>query len=536
MQVVEEFTQIIPSNGETLGNEENSSSSFQITLNKQMYFNQPEEWEVALEELFIPGKFYNVYEPFNRNVLEIRRVPLRDCEAWTYDFEKYLKSCGGIDQTELICEMSVEPGFYTPRLFCEAVNDKATRCGFGHFTRTLYRAQQKQMNTVRNEITELEKKQPPELSHQQREINNVEKRALARKLWETWEKTQQEKRLLPIVREHKEKSQKKKDLLMPPSLSAANEEVTRAPYWMDHPHLEEKTISTGEPSAKKARVVPSYNYQTRTFDQEKTVIRMMPYAKEGEGNLGGEDTLFKTHTHFEGPYTAAAAASGQTGWAADAQTERGLKFLNPPTLNIESDFGEEGGENEQKISQPPFVLMRMKPQTHKIRMNLPPSVFIVCRNPRMQKLLGWARFDTVIPTSGNVAMEKGGAQIASGENVGIIYGNNMLGKECQILLPETCDFGRNNRIVFIYTNMVKDNHVGNTQCPMLRMVDLNVDDMARKSVHHQTFSQRQYRPIKGKRFDVMKFQLLNGLGENFPFQHGEQTLVVLHYRRIKKVR
>jgi hypothetical protein len=242
-----------------------------------------------------------------------------------------------------------------------------------------------------------------------------------------------------------------------------------------------------------------------------------------------EDTLSHTHDSISGIgtskrkiLTAAVAAGGAEGEknADEQETQKSKKDIADKLV--------------EQIDT--FELLKVKPQNNKIRINLPPRHFVMCPNPRMQKLLGWCRFNEKVPA--NVHMVQ---QVSTkGEEVGIgigesssRYGNPSYDRIRSILLPETCDFGRNNRTLYVYCNLVKSSFIGNALCPILRICDISSINTLKNPVIYRNYDNPQYHPIKKQIFQKIEFNLCNDLGECFPFQHGENTTVVLKFRKIR---
>ena len=173
------------------------------------------------------------------------------------------------------------------------------------------------------------------------------------------------------------------------------------------------------------------------------------------------------------------------------------------------------------------IFMKVKEPTNRLRITLPPGYFILCQNPRIQKLLGWANFKEQMVTTGRTYIN---SEIS---NTSVIYGNASQLHYRAILLPEPCDFGRNNRILYVYSNLVKSSNVGMENLPLIKIVNLS-DKSFKTPLFHQNFPSPQYLPVKQQTFRRIEFFLANDLGEDFPFQRGENCILVLHFRYNKK--
>ena len=177
-----------------------------------------------------------------------------------------------------------------------------------------------------------------------------------------------------------------------------------------------------------------------------------------------------------------------------------------------------------------FKLLQYKPQSNKLKINLMPDYFISCGSYRMQRLLGWTKLDNVINEgkfiSESMIGEKGGKKMN-------VYSNETPEMK-SFILPETCDFGRNNRSLYVYCNLVESSKVGNSSCPILRIVELNSTNL-NDPVIYKYFDNPIFYQLNGSVFNKIEFSLCNGLGEPFPFQHGENSIIVLKFRRVKKI-
>jgi hypothetical protein len=183
-----------------------------------------------------------------------------------------------------------------------------------------------------------------------------------------------------------------------------------------------------------------------------------------------------------------------------------------------------------------FYFLKYKAESQRIRMVIPPRTFVMCYNARIQKLLGWSRFDREMSDKvafikeANLHLDKDPSRSNS-----TILANSGRRHPVGVLLPETCDVTRDNKTVFVYCNLVKDNLVGNVRAPLLRMVDLGLS--ARENAYpqvHRSYLLPQYHRIRQARFETVEFNLTNTLGENFPFRSGTCTTLVVHFRRISR--
>lgn len=488
MESCDNFYQIYPSNAETQfsGKKRNSSSGFILVKTNALRFENPDEWLVGLSEIIIPGTYYNVYEPFNRGMLQIYQVPRDDHWRWGKDFQKYLIETNMM-KSKLVCEISVDPGFYTTKLFCEVANDIAS----------------KYLSTFNNKKG---------IDIALREAENAHS--------ELQEKIRIQTILKTVLEEFHSKN--KQETLTPSELEAAfvdqrerlinvmrNEWSLFLDNWKpaekdqpppplpDPPTLEE--IRSGELREISTTTEDSV-YSGPSFTSWQTT----PNVSEAEVDLAS----MAHKVRVVGPVSSVALAGGI------------LQGQRPGIKRKKVD-----GEKQER-----YDLLKLKPHTQKLRINLPPAHYIVCQNERVQKLLGWERFSGMMPRGSATIQETG--MDGHKKRKSLIYGNTSVKDLSRIILPETCDFGRNNRILFVYCNLVKPTDIGNAQCPILRAVDISVASTLKSPVFHKTFQPIQYHPVANSQFIEIHFELLNGLGEPFPFQHGENTILILHFKRI----
>ena len=492
MESCESFYEIYPSNAETHFAQNNSSSSFIIIKENPLRFENPDEWEVGLSEIFVPGTFYNVYEPFNRGMLQIYRVPRDDHWRWGKDFEKYLNETEG-KKSKLVCEISVDPGFYTTKMFCDVANEISAKY-LGSFNNKKgveialreaenAAAEQEQKQRIHQMLSEaledFHANRQPTISPEDLDTAlAAERETLMRMIRLEWE---------AFVDNWKpaEKNEPPPPIPEPPTI----EEVRRGILKPAPGTLTE--ISTGvEESSSSLR-----------FKQWQTT----PNVSEAQLEL----EKLRKKVEVVGPVASVSRAGGIL------QSERpGIKTNKT--------------KDDEKRAR--YDLLKLKPHTQKLRINLPPAHYIVCKNERVQKLLGWEKFDGVMRQSSSTISESG--MDSTKERKSLIYCNTSVSELSRIILPETCDFGRNNRILFTYCNLVKPTGIGNSLCPILRAVDINVTSLMKTPVIHSTFESIQYHPVANSQFLEVHFELLNGLGEKFPFQHGENSILVLHFRRL----
>jgi hypothetical protein len=81
-----------------------------------------------------------------------------------------------------------------------------------------------------------------------------------------------------------------------------------------------------------------------------------------------------------------------------------------------------------------------------------------------------------------------------------------------------------NQHLYVYTNIVRYQVVGNSQLPLLRIVD------AKNLEHQSTFANPYYLPVSVKELNEIGCFLYNSRGEPIDFNPGGRTVAVLHFR------
>ena len=422
----------------------NSASNFVTQRDHPLHFPDMDNWEVGLCEVFIPSLHYNIYPPFNKDVLEIRKIS--NMGKWRGSFasftsEDFLKS-------EPVASVSLHPGFYTPKSFCATVNDLVMR--------EIFTAGSEDVRKAFERLTREGKPIPPPPP---RPAPKRKKRSSSN----------------PAVKRVRESQQ------------GGNVEhpTTTADKGPDPSFINEDPKNS-EFCPKEYK--PGYLWDTTDCgplpqwwkDQKK--IYQMQMQEIGD---------------------------------PESEDEREEIIADPEQLNRLMDTSRR-------------VLIKVKDPTDKLRLTLPPGYFVLCQNPRIQKLLGWSDFQEEMVSSGQKFMH---AERKAGQK-SIIYGNASQLHYRAILLPQPCDFGRNNRIVYLYSNLVKSSVVGKDNLPLFKILTLS-DVSFRTPLFHQKFELPQFLPIRQSNFSNIEFFLANDLGEEFPFQRGENTILVVRFRYTK---
>ena len=97
----------------------NTASNFVTNPENPIHFSDVDNWEVGLCDIFVPGIHYNIYPPFNENVLQVRKI--NDLSSWRGSFRNFTPE--DFLHSELVATLNLNPGTYTVRNFCAAVNN-----------------------------------------------------------------------------------------------------------------------------------------------------------------------------------------------------------------------------------------------------------------------------------------------------------------------------------------------------------------------------------------------------------------------------
>lgn len=81
--------------------------------------------------------------------------------------------------------------------------------------------------------------------------------------------------------------------------------------------------------------------------------------------------------------------------------------------------------------------------------------------------------------------------------------------------------------IYVYTNLISNQIVGNTTAPLLRTVHIN--SKAGESVQ-TTFQELHYIPLQSDTNKIIEIKLCNSLGNLVPFEYGD-CLIKLHFRK-----
>ena len=96
----------------------------------------------------------------------------------------------------------------------------------------------------------------------------------------------------------------------------------------------------------------------------------------------------------------------------------------------------------------------------------------------------------------------------------------------RVVPPQTYNLNHIDNL-FIYTDIVEHETVGNSLAPLLRVVNVEDRKGTQISVHYQT---PHYKRVQTKVFDTIEIDIRDGTGESVPFTRGTLILTV-HFRR-----
>ena len=83
--------------------------------------------------------------------------------------------------------------------------------------------------------------------------------------------------------------------------------------------------------------------------------------------------------------------------------------------------------------------------------------------------------------------------------------------------------------VYVYTDIIKQQIVGETSTPLLRII--NWSHSSKEDNTALTFEQLYFIPLKNSQFDVINILLLDDTGKEIAFEYGK-VLVVLEFRKV----
>ena len=85
--------------------------------------------------------------------------------------------------------------------------------------------------------------------------------------------------------------------------------------------------------------------------------------------------------------------------------------------------------------------------------------------------------------------------------------------------------------LYVYTNIIHSQFVGDVKVPLLRIVD--VEGQGGKSVT-KAFDRLQYLPVCRQTLDTIKISIKDNAGDSISFQHGK-VAIKLHFRKQRSV-
>jgi len=97
----------------------------------------------------------------------------------------------------------------------------------------------------------------------------------------------------------------------------------------------------------------------------------------------------------------------------------------------------------------------------------------------------------------------------------------------QTRAENTADLERTMHFLYVYSDVVQSQIVGNSQVPLIRIVPAE----GKEGDHITTrFTSPQYLPVSKKQFETIEIDIKRDTGEKVPFEFG-RVLVTLHFRR-----
>ena len=103
---------------------------------------------------------------------------------------------------------------------------------------------------------------------------------------------------------------------------------------------------------------------------------------------------------------------------------------------------------------------------------------------------------------------------------------------CEVFIPSCrlCDDGESKTPIFLYTDIIRPQFVGDTMTRLLRVLPPNI------ASDHQIFSSLYYIPIEKVHFASITISFCSKTGKRYPFPASEHpSIVVLHFRRVYKI-
>ena len=96
----------------------------------------------------------------------------------------------------------------------------------------------------------------------------------------------------------------------------------------------------------------------------------------------------------------------------------------------------------------------------------------------------------------------------------------------QVIPPQTYNINSINNL-FIYTDILEHEIVGDTRAPLLRVVNVENRNGDQLSLHYDT---PHYKRVQTKVFDTIEIDIRDGTGELIPFTRGT-LILTLHFKR-----
>ena len=86
--------------------------------------------------------------------------------------------------------------------------------------------------------------------------------------------------------------------------------------------------------------------------------------------------------------------------------------------------------------------------------------------------------------------------------------------------------------MFIYSDIVEPQMVGDTCVPLLRNITVKTGGVTQGNAVYRVFNSPHYVPVRAKYLETIQIDIRKDTGENVPFERGK-LMVKLHFRRVR---
>jgi hypothetical protein len=84
--------------------------------------------------------------------------------------------------------------------------------------------------------------------------------------------------------------------------------------------------------------------------------------------------------------------------------------------------------------------------------------------------------------------------------------------------------------MYVYTDLIKDQYVGGTTAPLLRILNISHNDWRNQCIS-RTYVSPHFAPLKNSHFDTINVQIRDESGHQLHFRHGK-VIVILSFRKV----